>query len=74
MIEVAAFDELAAFEGRSSWEDDEVAALKLLKVKSVESNADNTLTTLELDIKEDVWPEVMLVKSACELEAVEDFK
>jgi hypothetical protein len=46
----------------------------LLKVIPVESNADDTLTSIELDMEEDVWPEVVPVKSVCKLEVVADFK
>ncbi len=46
----------------------------MLIVTPVESNTEDALTCIELEIKEDVWPEVMPVKSACELEAVDNFK
>jgi hypothetical protein len=74
MVGVTTVDELAAFDGGNSWEDDEVAALELLKVIPVESNEDDTLASIELDIEEDVWPEGMPVKSVWKLEVVADFK
>ncbi len=46
----------------------------MLKVMPIEYNADDTLTCIELNIKEDVWSEIMPVKSVCEVGVVEDFK